>query len=269
MFVSSVYSPARPHLQRTVYSALWSLSFSIFIIPCVICTQDPLVQLGFVSFVLNLVWQTFEDKWSHIETKQNCLVDIHLEASYSWSSGQNFFLDFCFILFKICLMITAFEGVHLLFPLNLVLYHLQCLHPKMWKFPLCSYHFPPSSPPSVFLSCEWRQWLRLRMGLCILLQNTAALVIHSTALLSSVHTPTQNGLMSDKLLVKNSSKWLTNNLTRCRKVVLNSISTFTLCLLLVCGDDISSSRNLILTAGSIFHVSCFAFIFLPKVDYLL
>lgn len=99
----------------------------------------------------------------------------------------------------------------------------------MWKFPLCSYHFPPSSPPSVFLSCEWRQWLRLRMGLCILLQNTAALVIHSTALLSSVHTPTLNGLMLDKLLVKNSSKWLTNNLTTCRKVVLNSISTFTLC----------------------------------------
>lgn len=127
MFVSSVYSPARPHLQRTVYSALWSLSFSIFIIPCVICTQDPLVQLGFVSFVLNLVWQTFEDKWSHIETKQNCLVDIHMEASYSWSSGQNFFLDFCFILFKICLMMTVFEGVHLLFPLNFVLYHLQCL----------------------------------------------------------------------------------------------------------------------------------------------
>lgn len=154
MFVSSVYSPARPHLQRTVYSALWSLSFSIFIIPCVICTQDPLVQLGFVSFVLNLVWQTFEDKWSLIETKQNSQVDIHLEASHSWSSGQNFFLDFCFILFKIVSWSLLFRVFTFFFPLILSSIVFNASHPKNVKVSTLILSLP-SLLSSLYLSLLW------------------------------------------------------------------------------------------------------------------
>lgn len=126
-------------------------SFSIFIILCVISTQDPLVQLGFVSFALNVAWQTVEDKCSHIEVKQNRSYSFinRCRTFYTCSSGtkeKHYFFFSCPCLFIKYLsydpnsaLLSVFAFL-LSFPIitfisSSILFSVSRIE-TMWKFPL-------------------------------------------------------------------------------------------------------------------------------------